>query len=106
MNKIIKFIKKIFTKKTLALNEGNIEIEKSNLSQREIFLNNNKINSDQSNILSLKIKLEQGIINENDLNDNQIKEMKKLYCNQILNLVNSVNNYKLKIANGSGFKWQ
>ncbi len=98
MNKIIEFIKRIFKKNTLALNEGSIKIEEKIISHsKDSFLNDIKINNGINKILSLQIKLEQGIIDENDLNSDQIIEIKKLYCNQIGNIVNKINNYKLKL---------
>lgn len=97
MNKIIEFIKRIFKKKPLALNEGNVQIEEKVLKSKETFLNNIKVDNKLNDILSLKIKIEQGIIDETDLNSEQITEVKELYCKQIGNLINSINNYKIKL---------
>ena len=100
MNKIIEFIKRLFNKNILALNEGSISINEKNSNKKENFLNNIKVENEENDILLLQIKIEQGIIDESDLNDKQIIKMKKLYYNQISNLLDSINEYKLKIKWG------
>lgn len=97
MNKIIEFIKRLFNKNILALNEGSISINEKTSNKKETFFNNIKVENEENDILLLQIKIEQGIIDESDLNDKQIIKMKKLYYNQISYLLDSINDYKLKI---------
>lgn len=101
MYKIIEIIKKIFSKKPLYLIEGRTQsnslIEQKALNPKETFFKNIKNENSKNNIVSLQLKLEQGIINESDLSDEQLIKVKELYYNQIINLVNSIDNYKLKL---------
>ena len=96
MNKIISFIKSIFKKKPLTLNEGNLQVEKTDV--KEDFLNNIKIDNSENNEILLQIKLEQGIINENNLSSDEINKLKSLYYNQIIDLVTSINKNRLKLG--------
>ena len=97
MNKFIEFIKRIFGKNKPLLDKGETKIEERNLNQKESFFNDIKIDNNIDTILVLQKKLENGTIEEINLNDKQIRELKELYYNQIINLVDSINNYKLKL---------
>ena len=97
MNKIIEFIKRIFRKNSYLLDEGNKENKEKNINQKQAFLKDIKVDSNLSNILGLQKKLENGAIEETNLYDTQIAELKELYCNQIANIVNSINKYKLRL---------
>lgn len=96
MNKIISFIKRIFKKKFLTLNEVNPQVEETDT--KENFLNNIKIDNSENNEILLQIKLEQGIINENNLSSDEINKLKSLYYNQIIDLVTSINKNRLKLG--------
>lgn len=48
-------------------------------------------------ISDLQKKLENGSLSEEKLNKKQIRKMKKMYCNQILDLLYSIKNYKIKV---------
>lgn len=101
MKKLIEFIKKIFTRKPLVLNEGKATVEENYLKQKETFLNNIVVEDNSDNISILQIRLEEGLVKEEELSDEQINKMKDLYCDQIVNLVDSINNYKLKLNQGT-----
>lgn len=104
MNKFIEFIKRLF-KKQLLLNEKSEttnseitnQIEKVNPNKKEEFFNNVKVENSGDNIISMQMNLENGIIDESKLSNEQVKKIKELYCQQIVNLKNSIKNYKLKL---------
>lgn len=98
MSKFIEFIKRIFFKKTLLLKEAEtLKDEEKYQNQKENFLNSIKSEKDEDNILLIQIKLENGLIDESKLNDEQLLKIKNLYYNQILDLISSIKNYKLKL---------
>jgi len=97
MKKLIEFIKRIFIRKTLQLNEGKTAVEENFSKQKESFLANIVVEENCDNVSVLQIRLEEGLIEEEKLNNEQIKEMKDLYYAQIINLVNSINDYKIKL---------
>lgn len=97
MNKFIEFIKRIFKKDKKLLNESKIEVEENNSNRKENFVDNIKIDNNLNNILTLQKKLENEIIDERSLSDKQIIELKELYYNQIAKLIDSINDYKLKL---------
>lgn len=97
MNKIIQFFRKIFCKKVLTLSEGSNNLKTENSSNKEIFINNIKVETDDE-LLQLQIKLENGSLSEEELNTDQIKKLKNLYYEKILELIDSLNNYKLKLV--------
>ncbi len=99
MNKFIEFIKRIF-KKQLLLNEKNEitnQMEEVSSNKKEEFFNSIKVEDTRDNMLSIQIKLEKGMIDESKLSNEQVKKIKDLYCQQIVNLKNSIKNHKLKL---------
>lgn len=99
MNKIISFIKRLFTKKPLVLNEANHQVEKPDTNPKDEFLDSIKVINEENNEVLLQIKLEQGVIDENSLSNDEINKLKELYYNQIADLVTSINEYRLKLRN-------
>ena len=97
MKKLIEFIKKIFIRRPLQLNEGEIATEENFLKEKESFLANIIVKENSDNIPVLQIRLEEGLIEEKELNNEQIKGIKDLYYNQIVNLINSIDDYKIKL---------
>lgn len=100
MNRIIEFIKRLFKKPTLALNvPQTIENRENPKQPKEEFLKDIKIdtNNIKDNISDLQKKLENGSLSEEKLNKEQIRKIKKVYCNQILDLLYSIKNYKIKV---------
>lgn len=99
MNRIIEFIKRLFKKPTLALNvPQTIENRENPKQQKEEFLKEIKIgNNIKENISDLQKKLEKGSLSEEKLDNEQIRKIKKLYCNQILDLLYAIKNYKIKV---------
>ena len=99
MNRIIEFIKRLFKKPTLALNvPQTIENRENPKQQKEEFLKEIKIgNNIKENISDLQKKLENGSLSEEKLDNEQIRKIKKLYCNQILDLLYAIKNYKIKV---------
>ena len=97
MNKLIEFIKRIFKRNTLALNESKTIDNEENLNQKEKFLDDIKINDIEENIIIMQKNLENGVIDEDKLTIEQVKKMKNLYCKQILDLLYSIRNYKIKL---------
>lgn len=97
MNKLIEFIKRIFKRNTLALNESKTIDNEENINQKEKFLDDIKINNIEENIIIMQKNLENGVIDEDKLTIEQVKKMKNLYCKQILDLLCSIRNYKIKL---------
>lgn len=60
MKRLIEFIKRIFFKKTLSLNEVKITIDEKHSNQKEDFLNSIKIENNDIMLL-LQMKLEQRV---------------------------------------------
>lgn len=98
MNKIIEFIKRLFRRNQPLLIEENNQIKKEIVNEN--FLKNIKVDNGLNDILVLQKRLENGTIDETSLNEKQIKELKELYCKQITNLNESINEYKLKLNIG------
>ena len=101
MNKIIEFIKRLFARKQHLLNEKNPKRNVIQKNQKEDFINDIKIEDSKNDIVSLQIKLEQGTIDEENLNSEQVTELKDLYYNQISNLIDSINKYRLNLNSNS-----
>lgn len=97
MKKLIEFIKKIFNRRSLVLNEGKVEAEEICSKQKEIFLNNIVVEDNSDSISVLQIRLEEGLIKEEELSNEQINRVRGLYCDQVADLVNSIKSYKLKL---------
>lgn len=97
MNKLIEFIKRIFKRSTLALNESKTIKDEKNLNQKEKFLDDIKVNNMEENMITMQKNLENGSIDENKLTIEQVKKIKNLYCKQILDLLYSIRNYKIKL---------
>lgn len=97
MNKLIELIKRILKRNTLALNKAEITNNEENSKQKERFLNNIKIDDMEENITIMQKNLENGVINEDKLTIEQVKKIKDLYCRQILDLLYSIRNYKIKL---------
>lgn len=97
MNKLIEFIKRIFKRNKLALDKPETINNEEILEQKDVFLNDIKISNMEDNIIIMQKNLENGIIDEGKLSIEQVREMKKLYCKQILDLLCSIRNYKIKL---------
>ena len=97
MNKIIEFFKRIFGKKPLALNEPKVIVDEDNFKNKNTFLDNIKVENDNNDILIVQKNLENNNIMEDELSDEQIIKLKNLYCTQIYNLAESINNYRLRL---------
>lgn len=97
MNKLIELIKRILKRNTLALNKAEITDSEENSKQKETFLNDIKIDDMEENIIIMQKNLENGVINEDKLTIEQVKKIKDLYCKQILDLLYSIRNYKIKL---------
>ena len=101
MNKIIEFIKRLFGRKQPLLNEKNPKRDVIQKNQKEDFINDIKIEDSKNDIIALQIKLEQGTIDEENLNSEQVTKLKDLYYNQISNLIDSINKYRLNLNSNS-----
>lgn len=97
MNKLIELIKRILKRNTLDLNKAEITDSEENSKQKETFLNDIKIDDMEENIIIMQKNLENGVINEDKLTIEQVKKIKDLYCKQILDLLYSIRNYKIKL---------
>lgn len=99
MNKITEFIKRLFGKKQPLLNEKNPKRDVIQKNQKEDFIEGIKIEDRKNDIVSLQIKLEQGTIDEENLNSEQVTELKELYYKQVSNLIDSINKLLATIKN-------
>lgn len=97
MNRFIELIKKIFFKKKLLLNEAKISTDNGCSNNKEVFFNSIKAENCENNLFLTQKNLENGFIDESKLSNEEVVKIKKLYCNQILDLMESINNYKLKL---------
>lgn len=97
MNKLIEFIKRIFKRNKLALDKPETINNEEILKQKDVFLNDIKISNMEDNIIIMQKNLENGIIDEGKLTIEQVRKMKRLYCKQILDLLCSIRNYKIKL---------
>lgn len=95
IEKIISFFKKIFGKKEVL----KIEAPKKDIrSQENIFQESWKNNTnDRIRLLNIQKDLKTGNIEEKDLENKDINLLKKLYCEQILELANSIEYYTKRI---------
>ena len=97
MNKIIELLNRIFRKKPLLLEKGKTTVQEEILEKKENFLKSIKVDDDLSSLLAIQHKLENEGVEEENLNHQQITELKELYSRQIVNLINSINQYKLRL---------
>ena len=97
MKKIIEILKRLFGKRPLALNQAEPFIYEKEL-KKQTFLDSVKFEKTINNILLLQKKIEDGTLEEGELSIEQELKIKDLYCEQIKGLVDSINNYKLKLS--------
>lgn len=97
LEKIITFFKKIFGKQ----NAKKIEVPKeneNNFKNTNVFKENLKNTANERiRLLDIQKDLKSRTIKEEDLESNDIKLLKQLYCEQILELANSIEYYTKKI---------
>lgn len=97
LEKIINFFKKVFGKKNVLKIEAPKE-STNNQVNTNVFQDNLKDNAnDRIRLLNLQKEIKVGNISEKDLNSNDIKLLKKLYCEQILEIANSIQYYTKRI---------
>lgn len=97
LEKIINFLKNIFGKKeVLKIEAPKEEIKKSeNTNIFQDTLRNDT--NDRMRLLNIQKEIKSGNISEKDLDSKDINVLKKLYCEQILELANSIEYYTKKI---------
>lgn len=97
LEKIIAFFKKIFGKEDILKIEAPKENE-NNLKPKNLFEENLKNTANNRiRLLDIQKDLKSGNIKEEDLESNDIKLLKQLYCEQILELANSIEYYTKRI---------
>lgn len=97
LEKIINFFKKIFGKEEVL----KIEAPNENINNQvntNVFQDNLKDSAnDRMRLLNIQKEIKAGNISEKDLNSKDINLLKNLYCEQILELANSIEYYTKKI---------
>ena len=95
--KIINFFKKIFGKEELL----RIEAPKETVADKErlnVFQNDLKNGADdRMRLLNIQKDIKSGTITEKDIESKDINLLKELYCEQILELANSIEYYSKRI---------
>lgn len=91
--KIIDFFKDILGKKKVLQIEAPIkDIKKQN--NRDLFNEQLKnVDIEKIRLMNIQEKLKNGELREESLEKEDVILLKKIYCEQILNLVNSINDY-------------
>lgn len=93
LEKIINFFKRIFGKSDIP----KIEAPKESINNQEnknVFQDNLKSSvNDKMRLLNIQKEIKEGNISEKDLDSEDINKLKKLYCQQILELANSIEYY-------------
>lgn len=93
LEKIINFFKKIFGKEDVL----KIEAPKENIN-KQVFQDNLKDSAnDRMRLLNIQKEIKAGNISEKDLDSKDINLLKKLYCEQILEIANSIEYYTKRI---------
>lgn len=97
LEKIINFFKKIFGKEDVL----KIEAPKENINKQvnvNVFQDNLKDSAnDRMRLLNIQKEIKAGNISEKDLDSKDINLLKKLYCEQILEIANSIEYYTKRI---------
>lgn len=97
LEKIINFFKKIFGKEDVL----RIEAPKENINKHvniNAFQDNLKDSAnDRMRLLNIQKEIKAGNISEKDLDSKDINLLKKLYCEQILEIANSIEYYTKRI---------
>ncbi len=97
MKKWIEWIKKVFFKKLPALEETTTRVENQYSNEKEAFVNTIKVENEATNLLAMQKKLEDGLMDENSLSTEEVIKMKDLYHSQVMNLIENIKKYKLKL---------
>lgn len=97
LEKIINFFKKIFGKEDVL----RIEAPKENINKQvniNVFQNNLRDSAnDRMRLLNIQKEIKARKISEKDLDSKDINLLKKLYCEQILEITNSIEYYTKRI---------
>lgn len=97
LEKIINFFKRIFGREDVL----KIEAPKENINKQvniNAFQDNLKDNAnDRMRLLNIQNEIKAGNISEKDLDSKDINLLKKLYCEQILEIANSIEYYTKRI---------
>lgn len=97
LEKIINFLKKIFGKEDVL----RIEAPKENINKQvniNVFQNNLRDSAnDRMRLLNIQKEIKARKISEKDLDSKDINLLKKLYCEQILEITNSIEYYTKRI---------
>lgn len=97
LEKIVNFFKRIFGK----IDIPKIEAPKESINNQEsksVFQDNLKSSvNDKMRLLNIQKEIKEGNISEKDLDSEDINKLKKLYCQQILELANSIEYYTKSI---------
>lgn len=97
LKKLFDFFKRIFGKEQI-LEIETPKIEEKNQTRKPLFDESLKNTTDnRMRLLELQNQFKTGNIKEEDMNDEDIIELKKLYCEQILELANSIEAYTTKM---------
>ncbi len=97
LEKIINFFKKIFGKKDVLKIEAPKE-SVNNQVNTNVFQDNLKDGAnDRMRLLNIQEEIKAGNISERDLNIEDINLLKKLYCEQILEISKSIQYYTKRI---------
>lgn len=91
IEKIINFFKRIFVKEEVL----KIEAPKENINNFQDNMKNN--NDNRMKLLNLQNEIKNGNISEEDLDSKDVNLLKELYCEQILELANSIEYYTKRI---------
>ena len=97
LEKIINFFKKIFGKEDVL----RIEAPKENINKQvniNVFQNNLRDSAnDRMRLLNIQKEIKARKISEKDLDSKDINLLKKLYCEQILEITNAIEYYTKRI---------
>ena len=94
LDKIKNFFKKLFSKKEEEKIEETVNVKKEN-----DFINSVKIEEDneEKRLLKLQSLIAEDVINEDELPEEDVKALHKLYDKQILDLKKQIDEYREKI---------
>ncbi|MBO4816555.1 MAG: hypothetical protein J5507_06710 [Clostridia bacterium] len=97
IEKIINFLKKIFGKEEFLKIEApsNSVVEEKDI--KDFHYDLKKDANDRIRLLNIQRDIKDGKITEDDLDSKDVNLLKKLYCEQILELANSIELYNKKI---------
>ena len=96
IDKIKNIFKKLFAKKE---KKENIEEETSKTKKESTFINSVKIqeNDEEKRLLKLQVLIADNVITEEELPEEDVKALHKLYDKQILQLKKEIDDYREKI---------